>query len=67
MTLGNWFSPCKRRQVLEAAVISLNTISLAVSRESAPLVRMVRWRTVANTLSMGFVVRTCSQCSAGKS
>ena len=27
----------------------------------------VRSRTVANVLSMGFVVRTCFQCSAGKS
>ena len=34
-----------------------NTISLAVIGESAPLVRTVRCRTVANTLSMGLVVR----------
>ncbi len=32
-----------------------------------PLVRTVLCRTVANTLSMGFVVRKWSQCSAGKS
>jgi hypothetical protein len=30
-------------------------------------VRLVRWRTVANVDSIGFVVRTCCQCSAGKS
>src|SRR5215469_3496727 len=29
--------------------------------------RMVRCRTVAKVLSMGFVVRKCFQCSAGKS
>jgi hypothetical protein len=29
--------------------------------------RTVRWRTVANELSMGLVVRRCFQCSAGKS
>jgi hypothetical protein len=27
----------------------------------------VRWRTVANELSMTLVVRRCFQCSAGKS
>jgi hypothetical protein len=30
-------------------------------------VRTVRWRIVANALSMTFVVRRCFQCSAGKS
>lgn len=56
-TFGNWFSPFSRRQVFAAAMTSLNTISLAVVGESAPLVRTVRCRTVANTLSIGFVVR----------
>ena len=56
-TLGNWCSPFNRRQVLAAAVTSLNTINLAVSWDSAPLVRTVRCRTVANTLSIGFDVR----------
>ena len=46
---------------------SLKTISLAVVGDSAPLVRTVRCRTVANTLSIGFEVRRWSQCSAGKS
>ena len=35
-TLGNWFSPFSRRQVLAAAIASLNTISRAVSCDSAP-------------------------------
>ena len=46
---------------------SLKTISLAVVGDSAPLVRTVRCRTVANTLSIGLEVRRWSQCSAGKS
>ena len=57
MTFGNWFSPFSRRQVLAAAMTSLKTISLAVSCDSAPLVRTVRCRTVANTLSIGLEVR----------
>ena len=32
-----------------------------------PFVRTVRWRTVANVLSMGLLVLKCFQCSAGKS
>ena len=52
-TLGNWFSPFSRRQVFEAAMTSLNTMSRAVSCDSAPLVRTVLCRTVANTLSIG--------------
>src|SRR5439155_2457672 len=48
-------SPFSRRQVFAAAMTSLNTISRAVSCDSAPLVRTVRCRTVANTLSIGFV------------
>ena len=61
MTLGNWFSPFSFRHVLEAAITSLNTISRAVSCDSAPFVRIVLWRTVANTLSIGFEVRRWSQ------
>src|SRR5215218_7322286 len=49
-TFGNWVSPLSRLQPLAAAMMSLNTISLAVVGESAPLVRTVRCRTVANTL-----------------
>lgn len=47
----------RRRQVLAAAMTSLKTISLAVFEESESLVRTVRWRTVAKTLSMGLEVR----------
>ena len=56
-TFGNWFSPLSRRQPLAAAITSLNTMSRAVVGDSAPFVRTVRCRTVANTLSIGFVVR----------
>jgi hypothetical protein len=35
---------------------SLNTISFAVVDDNEPFVRTVLCRTVANTLSMGFVV-----------
>jgi hypothetical protein len=55
--LGKWFVPLSRRHVADAAMTSLNTISLAVVGDSEPFVRTVLWRTVANTLSMGFVVR----------
>ena len=51
-TLGNWFSPFSRRQVLAAAITSLNIIRRAVFCDSAPLVRTVRCLTVANTLSI---------------
>ena len=57
ITLGNRVSPFNRRQVLAAAMTSLNSISRAVVGDSDPLVRTVRCRTVANTLSIGFVVR----------
>ena len=60
-TFGNWFSPFSRRQVFEAAITSLNTISLAVVAESAPLVRTDRCRTVANALSIEFELRKWSQ------
>ena len=52
-TLGNRFSPFNLRQVLAAAMTSLNTISLAVVGDRAPLVRTVRCRTVAKTNSIG--------------
>src|SRR3984893_2545723 len=41
-TFGNWFSPFNRRHVFAAALTSLNTMSLAVLADKAPLVRMVR-------------------------
>ena len=49
--------PVSRRQVFDAAMTSLNTISLAVVGDNEPLVRTVLCRTVAITLSMGLVVR----------
>jgi len=52
-TLGNWFPPFSRCQVLAAAMTSINTMNRAVSCDSAPLVCTVRCRTVANTLSIG--------------
>ena len=64
---GNWFAPFSLRQVFAAAETRVKTISFAVFCDRAPLVRTVRCRTVANTLSIGFVVRRWSQCSAGKS
>ena len=42
-------------------------IELTEKFERHPLDRTVRWRTVANELSMTLVVRRCFQCSAGKS
>jgi hypothetical protein len=38
-----------------------------VARDRQLRVRVVRCRTVANVDSIGFVVRICCQCSAGKS
>ena len=48
-------------------MINLKTMSRAVSGDSAPFMRTVRCRTVAKALSIGFDVRRCVQCSAGKS
>jgi len=45
----------------------LKTMASAVLFDRQPFDRMVRCRTVAKVLSMGFVVRKCFQCSAGKS
>ena len=45
----------------------LKTMARAVLFDRQPFDRMVRCRTVAKVLSMGFVVRKCFQCSAGKS
>ena len=44
-SFGNWFCPWRLRQVRDAALTSLNTISRAVCCASAPLVRTVRCRT----------------------
>lgn len=52
MTIGNWFSPFSRRQVLAALMTSLKTMSRAVVCDRLPLVRTVRCLTVAKTLSI---------------
>ena len=52
---------------LRHSPISLNTIVRQATRLPLPLVFTVRNRTVANVDSIGFVVRMCRQCSAGKS
>src|ERR1019366_9335731 len=57
----------RRRQFFSAASASLKIMASAVLFERHPLERTVRWRTVANELSMGLLVRRCFQCAAGKS
>ena len=47
--------------------LGLNTIASAVLFERPPFERIVRCRTVAKVLSIGFEVLRCFQCSAGKS
>src|SRR5215212_9222891 len=67
MILGNWLWPSSLRQLFCAASTSLNTIASAVLFERQPFERIVRCRTVAKVLSIGFEVLRCFQCSAGKS
>ena len=45
--------------------MSLNAMASPAAREPAPLVTLVRCRTVAKVDSIGFVVRRWTQCSAG--
>src|SRR5258708_23538853 len=59
MILGNWLWPLRRRQLLSAASPSLKIMASEVLLERHPLERTVRWRTVANELSMTLVVRRC--------
>ncbi|MET4031066.1 hypothetical protein ABMB68_004575 [Bradyrhizobium sp. RT4a] len=59
-TLGNGFVPLSRRQVVNVVITSLNTIGLAVVGDKEPFVRKVLYRPVANTCSMGLVVRKSS-------
>ncbi len=61
------FLPSSFRHLALADIISLNAIARPVFRLRERLVRWVLWRTVANVLSIGLVVRMCFQCSAGKS
>ncbi len=55
-----------RRQVLAASSLILKARPRKVARVTPFLVRLVRWRTVAKVDSMGWVVRRCTPCSAGK-
>jgi hypothetical protein len=63
MIFGNWLWSSRRRQLFSAASASLKIMASAVLFDRHPLERTVRWRTVANELSMGLVVRRCFQCS----
>src|SRR5436309_4023818 len=56
ISFGNWLWPSSRRQVFCAASTSLNTIASAVLFERQPFERIVRCRTVAKVLSIGFEV-----------
>jgi hypothetical protein len=51
------------RQLFCAASTSLNTIASAVLFERQPFERIVRCRTVAKVLSIGFEVRRCCATS----
>ncbi len=66
-TRRNLGLPFRRRQPSLAAITRLNTVVTAVRCDRQPVLLTVRRLTVANTLSIGFVVLTCRQCSAGKS
>ncbi len=59
--------PFNVRQFCSAVLVNLKTIARMPARETQPRVLVVRKRTVAKVDSIGFVVRMCSQCSAGKS
>ena len=65
--LGEPLRAVQPAPVRSADLASLKTIASAVWRDRQPLVLSVRSRTVANVLSIGLLVRTCFQCSAGKS
>jgi hypothetical protein len=53
------------RQRSCADSMSLNAMARAAARDPGLLVTLVRCRTVAKVDSIGFVVRRCTQCSAG--
>ena len=61
----NRFLPSSLHHLPCVAIISLNAMARPVWRLRHPLERLVRWRTVAKVLSIGFEVRMCFQCSAG--
>ncbi|MDA9967076.1 hypothetical protein N9D70_00540 [bacterium] len=59
--------PLRFRHFSFGDIISLKPMGSAVFLLKQPLVFRVRLRTVAKTLSIGFVVRMYFQCSTGKS
>lgn len=61
MTSGRRFDPEIFRHFFLADIINLKTMARAVFRFKQPLVLRVRLRTVAKTLSIGFVDRMCFQ------
>ena len=61
MTSGKRFWPSSFRHFFCADIISLNAMARPVLRLRQPLVRLVRCRTVAKVLSIGFDVRMCFQ------
>ena len=61
MTSGRRLRPSSFRHFSCADIISLNAMASPVFRLRQPLVRLVRCRTVANVLSIGFDVRMCFQ------
>jgi hypothetical protein len=65
MTSASSGEPFNDRQPFDAASISLETIARHAARLPFPLVLSCLSRTVEKTLSIGLVVRMCSQCSAG--
>ena len=67
MTFSIWWEPFSLRHLRWAVWASLKTMVRVAAREPHPLVRRVRWRTVAKVDSIGLVERMCCQCSAGKS
>src|SRR5437762_11695250 len=56
MSLGNWLWPSSLRQLFCAASTSLNTMASDVLFERQPFERIVRCRTVAKVLPIGFEV-----------
>lgn len=55
------------RQRLSAFLASLNTIERMLARDRHPRVYAVRSSTLEDVDPIGFVVRRCAQCSAGRS
>src|SRR3954470_6522476 len=55
ITFGKWWCPSSRRQLFSAAWASLKIRASAVLFDRQPFERTVRWRIVANVLSIGFL------------